>query len=66
MGIWPIYLLKHILAWKVCMYWENCMLGSSLCALWTMNVISVLSKGVAREYFLDELKVGMVLREIQH
>ena len=48
------------------LYWENCMLGSSLCALWTMNVISVLSKGVAGEYFLDELKVGMVLREIQH
>ena len=40
--------------------------GSSLCALWTMNVTSVLSKGVAGEYFLDELKVGMVLREIQH
>ena len=65
MGVWPIYLLKHILAWKLCTG-KTLYVRFQLMCSWTMNVTSVLSKGVAGEYFLDELKVGMLLREIQH
>lgn len=62
MGIWPVYLLKHASARKLCVGKAGGEVPVYLLRM--MDVIEATSQGLPGEDFLNELEVGMGVREV--